>query len=160
MDSNNTAVTSLIILGGAGLAAYLIYNSMKDKPSELSTLPDVIPPVFGAAAGQGAGGQGAAAPPAYTSSTLVNALVVRLRNVTQNATGNILGSTSNTRCNTYKDYFNTGTNDFIAIWNEYKNRYGTTIREDMDATWNSGCSFWDTDWDESLYDRFNTLNLF
>ena len=160
MDSNNTAITTVIILGGAGLAGYLIYNSIKEKPSELSTLPDVIPPVFGAAAGQGAGGQGAAAPPAYTSSTLVNALVVRLRNVTQNATGNILGSTSNTRCNTYKDYFNTGTGDFIAIWNEYKNRYGTTIREDMDATWNSGCSFWDTDWDESLYDRFNTLNLF
>lgn len=158
MNNNNNIVT-LAIIAAAAAVGLMIYKK-QTAPSFAAGTPDITPPPFGGNLPT-YNTQTPATAPTYSSSMLVNSMVIKLRTATQNASQATYDWSMGTspRCKAYKDYFQTSTPDFIAIWNQYKNQYGTTIREDMDNTWLSGCGTFGTQPDDQLYSRFDTLNL-
>lgn len=158
-------LTTLAILAAAGTAVYYLYKNEKNQPSYASGQPDVVPPPFGGSSTSYNNTNTTTPPPpppAYSSSILINTMVIKLRTATQNSSQQAYNWSEgiSPRCKAYRDYYKLSTPDFIAVWNQYKNQYGSTIREDRDATWRDSCDFFtNTQWGHKLAQRFDALNL-
>ncbi|NRB54050.1 MAG: hypothetical protein HRU41_40755 [Saprospiraceae bacterium] len=63
------------------------------------------------------------------------------------------------RCRAYKRLMSLTDNQFIAVVNTYYETFGTTLRSDMNDTWQSGCSIFGKQWDEKIYDRMEDLKV-
>lgn len=63
------------------------------------------------------------------------------------------------RCDAYKALMGLRSNEFIMVCNEYYKNGGDTLRSDMDATFQSGCSFFFTKWDKKVRKRMDSLNI-
>lgn len=66
----------------------------------------------------------------------------------------------NTRCEVLKRaYEDLNENELRAVYNDYKNRFDTTLKLDLQATWTSGCYLWQPDYRQLLIDRFNKMEV-
>lgn len=63
------------------------------------------------------------------------------------------------RCSAYKRLMALQDNEFIAVVNTYYETFGTTLRQDMNDTWQSGCTIFGKQWDQKIYDRLGDLNI-
>lgn len=150
---NNAAglIIALTVLGAGG---YLLFKKKEeDGPSFAANTPNVILNPSGSGTQYATGNNTTTPPPPPTVNPQIMAIVTQLRN------GVTTWFAGSSRCEAYKKYYETNTNNFLLIWNLYKNQYGTTIREDMDATYESGCTIFGTQWDEKLYQRFDALGM-
>ena len=66
----------------------------------------------------------------------------------------------NTRCEVLKRaYEDLNENELRAVYNDYKNRFDTTLKLDLQATWTSGCHLWQPDYRRLLIDRLNKMEV-
>jgi len=69
-------------------------------------------------------------------------------------------SVLNTRCEVLqRAYEDLNENELRAVYNDYKNRFDTTLKLDLQATWTSGCYLWQPDYRELLIDRLNKMEV-
>ncbi len=69
-------------------------------------------------------------------------------------------SVLNTRCEVLqRAYEDLNENELRAVYNDYKNRFDTTLKLDLQATWSSGCYLWQPDYRELLIDRLNKMEV-
>lgn len=62
-------------------------------------------------------------------------------------------------CSAYEKAMKLSNNQFIAVYNHYKNVYGITLREEYNDTWTTGCSIFGIDYGAQFIERIDRLNL-
>lgn len=75
---------------------------------------------------------------------------------------NVLGEwliDASPRCAAYERLMDLSDNEFIAVLNAYYDTYGETVRSKMNATIQSGCSFFGKQWDDRVQERMDRLNV-
>ncbi|WP_282782238.1 hypothetical protein [Phaeodactylibacter xiamenensis] len=63
------------------------------------------------------------------------------------------------RCKAYKQMMELTDNEFIMVCNAYYNNYGRSLRSDMDATLQSGCTVFWTQWNNRVRRRMDELKV-
>lgn len=63
------------------------------------------------------------------------------------------------RCRAYKALMDLGDNEFILVCNEYYRNGGRTLRSDMEATFQSGCSIFSTNWQDRVLKKMDDLGV-
>lgn len=120
-----------------GLGLYSLYRGFNvEKTSTGSNFPDV--PI----------------PPGSVDSFKVNSIMLEIYGVL-----NTTLIDASDRCKAYERYNELNNSEFITVHNNYKNNYGSTIKEDMSKTYQSGCSYFSTQFDDIIINRMNQLGI-